>query len=110
MKGQQVMENTFELPLWPFEWLNQIQANGLKRNANKRKGRSSHCLDSNYARMWFIHIVAPTNSEGYKVDINKAYTISRWNTMNNWFFWFKCQCSQLNIRKVMVYVRHNVWL
>jgi hypothetical protein len=23
--------------------------------------------------MWLIHIVAPTNSEGCEVDINKAY-------------------------------------
>ncbi len=86
MNGQQVMENTFELPLWPFEWSNQIQANGFKRNANKRKRCSSRCLDINYARMWLIHIVAPTNNKGCKVDINKAYTISRWNTKEQLVF------------------------
>ncbi len=47
-----------ELFLWPFEWLNQIHANGFKRSVNKKKGCSIHCLDNNYARMWFIHIVA----------------------------------------------------
>jgi hypothetical protein len=80
------MENTFELLLWPFEWSNQIQANGFKRSANKRKGCRSHRLEINYARTWFIHIVAPTNSEGCRADTNKAYTISRWNTKEQMVF------------------------
>jgi hypothetical protein len=29
---------------------------------------------------------------------------------NKWCFWFKCKHPQLNIKKVMKYVMHKVWL
>jgi len=42
------------------KWLNQIRKNGIKRNVNKKKGFKYHCLDISYAKMWLVHIVAPT--------------------------------------------------
>jgi len=52
-------KGTFEFPLSPSKWLNQIQKNGTTKNVNERKGFKCHCLDISYPRMWLVHIVAP---------------------------------------------------
>ncbi len=68
-----------EFPFSPSEQKNQIQKYGVRRDAYKRSGFNSDCMDINNVRVWTIHHPLTTQDEDYRTNIDKGYTILGWN-------------------------------
>jgi len=75
------MEHPNELPCRPPKWKNQILKDGARRCVYKKRQCTNDYMDINNARMWIVDYPIITKDESYKDNINKGYTILKWNTM-----------------------------
>jgi hypothetical protein len=46
----------------------------------QRKGCNNDSLNFSYAKLWIVHKLVTTKDEGCKVNTNKGYAISKWDT------------------------------